>query len=375
MINYGDIYKILPYFTKIDESNVKGSFLNQHIAFSVTDDVIFDAAIIGLPDDESRNEYSGANQIRKELSGLSALSKNFNILDLGNLKYHSSYNENITRVVNIIGTLQKYGLKIIIAGGNSAFITKTIYDYFRIEQVPLNLVSLNSVIEWDQLPVDPLTIHPVNSVHENQINFINIGYQNYLVEKEILNFIQDAHFEAYRLGLVRNNIMNYEPMVRDANVLSISMNAVKFADAPASKRSSPNGLSGDEICQFAYFGGFSSRVNIFILADIDPALDIRNTTSLLAAQALWHVCDGFTNNIIEDPLLASDNLTKYHIHLEITNQDLAFYYSNITKRWWMEVTIENKRKILVSCTQDDYELSCNQEIPERWWRLFNRIDN
>lgn len=374
MGNNSVIFQILPFFTGISSDVPNGSFVKQHVSFSINKDVQPDAVIIGLPDNDQGNDFSGADCMRRDLYRLASLTKNLNILDLGNLKCTHNIGENIEALYKVMQLLQPLSVKIVLLGGNTHLRNKVIFNFYKIEQYPLNYVDVNSGIPWDNLPVDPLTTNPVSSVSQNQLNYINLGFQLYFIEKEILAFLHDANFEAYRLGLVRNNISSFEPFVRDANVLNISLNSVKFSDAPAARFSSPNGLSGDEMCQLAFYGGYSSSLKVFCISDIETAADPRNTTSALASQALWYLFEGLANNTYEDPGLNPENFAKYHIHIEMANQDLAFYFSSLTQRWWMEVSLESdKRKILVSCNASDYELACKQEIPERWWRLFNRL--
>ncbi|HEX2934306.1 MAG TPA: hypothetical protein VHO72_03040 [Bacteroidales bacterium] len=374
MGNNSAIFQIIPFFTGTAEDIPNGSFVKQHVSFSINKDVQADAIIIGLPDNDQGNDFSIADRMRKELYRLTSLTKNLNILDLGNLKCGDNIGENIETLYKVLLTLHQLSVKIVLLGGNAHLQNKVIFNFYKIEQYPLNYVDVNSIITWDNLPIDPLTTNPVSSVSQNQLNYVNMGFQLYYVEKEVLEFLHDANFDSYRLGLVRNNIAAFEPIVRDANVLNISLNSVKYSDAPAARFSSPNGLSGDEMCQLAFYGGYSSSLKIFNISDMECASDPRNITSVLASQALWYLFEGFANNTFEDPGLNPENFTKYHIHIDMANQDLAFYYSTLTQRWWMEVSLESeKRKILVSCNASDYELACKQEIPERWWRLFNRV--
>lgn len=369
-----EIFQIVPYFTGITQDIPNGSFVKQHLSFSINKGLQCDSVIIGLPNNDQGNDFSCADSIRKELYGLTSLTKTLQILDLGNLKCSNNMGENIETLYKVLQVLHQLPVKVILLGGNAHLRNKVIFNFYKIEQYPLNYVDVNSIITWDNLPVDPLTTNPVSSVSQNQLNYINLGFQLYYVEKEILEFLHDANFEAYRLGLVRNNISAFEPIVRDANVLNVSLNSVKSSDAPAAHFPSPNGLSGDEMCQLAFYGGYSSRLKIFNISGIEPATDLRNVTSVLASQALWYLFEGFANNTYEDPGLNPENFVKYHIHIDMANQDLAFYYSNLTQRWWMEVSLDSdKRKVLISCNANDYELACKQEIPERWWRLVNRL--
>jgi formiminoglutamase len=376
MGNNREIFQIVSSFFGIKEEVSNGSFLKQHVSFSLSKDTDFDAVVVGLPCNEAGNDFTCADHMRKELYKLTVLSRNYSILDLGNLKCTANINENIEALYKVMEVLHKIQVKIILLGGTSLLFNRVIYSFYTVEQLPLNIVDVNSLIGWNNLPVEPLTTNPVKSVLQNQLSFVNIGFQLYFVEKEILNFLHDANFEAYRLGLVRNNVQGFEPLIRDANVLSLNVSAVKYSDAPAAVFPSPNGLSGDELCQLSFYGGFSSRLKVFNITGINVTEDRRDITVILAAQSLWYLFEGLANNTYEDPGLTPENFVKYHIHLDMANQDVAFYFSNLTQRWWMEVSLDSdKRKILVSCTADDYELACKQEIPERWWRLLNRLED
>lgn len=163
-------------------------------------------------------------------------------------------------------------------------------------------------------------------------------------------------------------------MLRDANVINLNINAVKFSDAPGSKIPSPNGLTGDEFCQLAFYAGFSTHLKFFTIYDIVILNDILGVTSSLAGQSLWYLFEGMANQVYEDPELTPDHFTKYHIHLDTANQNISFYQSALTKRWWMEIDLtQSNRKIILSSSENDYEMACKQDIPDRWWRLFNRI--
>ena len=60
-------------------------------------------------------------------------------------------------------------------------------------------------------------------------------------------------------------------------------------------------------------------------------------------------------------------------------QELVFYKSNKTERWWIEVTIfgsevnnKLKRHTLLPCTHQDYLDACNNVVPERWYKAFQK---
>ena len=54
---------------------------------------------------------------------------------------------------------------------------------------------------------------------------------------------------------------------------------------------------------------------------------------------------------------------------------LTFYKSLVTGRWWMEIPeMKTGGQVMVSCSQEEYQQACNHDIPEMWWKAFQRIN-
>ena len=74
-------------------------------------------------------------------------------------------------------------------------------------------------------------------------------------------------------------------------------------------------------------------------------------------------------------LKKKQNYNRYIVLAE--DEELIFYKSNRSERWWMEInynSIYNKtvKKTLLPCTNEDYIAACNAEIPERWWKAHKK---
>jgi formiminoglutamase len=357
----------------------ESSFVYRHVKLFQNDSDItvldYDVAILGIPDNEDSKTFNTATQIRKILYSLSALSNSLNILDLGNIITGNTFNDTCYAISEVVTEINIQKSIIILIGGTSQYNTG-IYLAFEKIKTPVNIVCIDSTISIDKIP--SLQLKKIINQKElsSFFNFINIGYQSYFVERETLNFINDSYFEAYRLGSVRSNVNEMEPVLRDSNFVSFSLNAIKHSDAPGTNFSSPNGISGEDACQLSFFAGHSNRINSFGVFDLLPENDLHANTAKLASQIVWYFLEGFSNAIYEEPDETPQNFTKYLIHLNQTDQNIAFYKSNLTNRWWMEIIFpENNHKILLSCSEADYGLTCSQEIPERWWRTFRRISH
>ena len=80
-------------------------------------------------------------------------------------------------------------------------------------------------------------------------NFSHIGYQSYLVNPKSLAMMEELYFDTYRVGKLHQNIFEMEPVIRDADILSFDITAIRSSDAPGNANAQPFGLTGEEACQ------------------------------------------------------------------------------------------------------------------------------
>jgi arginase family enzyme len=375
-----DLVQFLDFFD--DEFLVpKSAFISRHVKFlhKENEDLTgfaYRLAILGLPDSGCSGSFDAANKIRKSLYEMSDLSNSLKIIDLGNVILGESFPANCYIVRDIINELNTKKAIILLIGGSSIYSIGNLLAQEKTH-IPMNIVSIDSTFSREKIPFSNISeFTQDNTELLGSVNYINIGYQSYYVDKKALDFIEDSYFEAYRLGSVRANIKDMEPVLRDANIINFSMNAVKHADAPGTTFGSPNGLSGDEACQLAFYSGHSNRIKSFGVFDLFPENDLHSTTAKLSAQIIWYFLEGVSNVIYEEPDINPEHFTKYLIHNNQTDQHIAFYKSNLTNRWWMEITFSKRNhNIILSCSEADYDLCCKQEIPDRWWQTFRRLSD
>ena len=210
----------------------------------------------------------------------------------------------------------------------------------------------------------------------NLFNFCNIGYQTYFNSQDEIDLLKSLYFDTVRLGEVLNKIQIVEPILRDADIVSIDLSSVKNADAPANNNTSPNGLSGTDICAIARYAGISDKVSSFGIFEYNPTLDTKNQTAQLISQMIWYFIEGVNFRANDYPFGLKDQYKKFIVPIE--DQVLNFYKSNKSGRWWMEIQISNnnkfKRHALIPCTYQDYVSASNQEIPERWMQTFKKLN-
>jgi hypothetical protein len=207
----------------------------------------------------------------------------------------------------------------------------------------------------------------------NLFNFSNIGFQTYFNAQEEIDLMDKLFFDAYRLGEVINNITMVEPVLRDADVVSIDMASVKASELGNIPQASPNGFDGREICAISRYAGISDRVSVFGIFECHNTLQF----SQLTAQIIWYFIEGINFRKKDYPFVKEEDYDKYIVPID--DEELYFYKSNLSGRWWMEMPqikkINNKLKThaLLPCIHQDYIDACNSVIPERWWKALNKI--
>jgi hypothetical protein len=210
--------------------------------------------------------------------------------------------------------------------------------------------------------------------NHSMLSISNIGHQQYFVSLKQFDSYENKGHSSLRLGIVRTNMKIAEPILRDSDILSIDINAVQQSDAPAGSNPSPNGFSGQELCRLTRYAGTAEKTKAVLISEIIPASDLNNQTTHLAAQSLWYFIEGYSIRRDEDPV--SGNTKKFIVSTSAAEQNMIFYKSNDTDRWWMEVPVKNPLtgvNYIIACGYEDYQQACTNEIPDRWWKLMRRF--
>ena len=112
---------------------------------------------------------------------------------------------------------------------------------------------------------------------------------------------------------------------------------------------------------------------------ITVRLDEDGTTAHLVAQMIWCFIDGYYSRKQDFPVGDRSQYFKYTVALESKDHELVFYKSNKSDRWWMEVPYQTgqnskyERHHLVPCSYADYEMALRDEMPDRWWKTYQKL--
>ena len=168
--------------------------------------------------------------------------------------------------------------------------------------------------------------------------------------------MKNLYFDINRLGNVKAELEEVEPMVRDADILSIDISSIKHADAPADNNVRPNGFSGEEMCKICRYAGMSDKLSSIGFYELKPSLDNNGQSANLYAQMMWYFLDGFSNRRNDFPENNNQDYVRFTVQIENFEQELIFLKSKKTDRWWMVVSTKDlanqkyKRHQLVPCS-------------------------
>ena len=259
-----------------------------------------DIAIVGVP--EVRNAWQNPScslapdEIRRQFYQLYAWRKDVRIIDLGNLRLGNTVEDTYRAVSEVIAHLVENNVVPVILGGSNDLAFANYRAYEMMERVA-NVVAIDSCFDLGSESKPIRSDAYVNKMVLQQPNFLlnyaNIGFQSYMNSPESVNMMESLFFETYRVGVMRRNLEEVEPIVRNADMVSLDISAVRRPDAPGCPHNSSNGFYGEEICQIAKFVGLSDKLSSFGIYEYDPTLDFNNQTSQLIAHILWYFVEGF----------------------------------------------------------------------------------
>lgn len=336
-------------------------------------------AIVGIK--ESRNAFEkkpdqlDISAIRLELYKLMMGNWNSTIVDLGNVEEGEEVSDTYFVVKEIVAGLIEENIIPIVIGATQD-ITYPCYRAFDGLKNMINLVNVDSRFDFGDAE-ELISSHSymskiITDKPNNLFNFSNIGYQSYFNSQEEIDLMERLFFDAYRLGEITSDVALAEPVLRNAHMVSVDARAIRASEMGYSNNFSPNGFTGREICAISRYAGISDKVAVFGIYEMENS----NQSCQLLAQIIWYFIEGYNFRIKESPYINKDDFTKFIVPTE--TEELTFYMSNLTDRWWIEVPsvlgthTKSNSPTLLPCSKTDYLDACNHNIPERWYKAYKK---
>lgn len=347
----------------------------------------FDIAIIGVPDERGSINNEGCDnapkEIRKYLYDLFPGAWKARIADLGNLKKGHTANDTIFALSEVMSSLIGNKIFPVILGGSQSLTFGMYKAYENLEKI-INIAVIDSRFDLGEGTGNELSsrnyLSKIILLKPNYLfNFTNIGYQTYFIDQAEIELMGKLLFDSYRLGEINKDFKEIEPLVRNADLISFDMSAIKASDAPGNGNASPNGFTGEQACQAVRYAAMGDKLSSIGFFEGNPLFDRNGMTSYLMAEIIWYVFEGFNQRKKDFPTPTNDDFIRYTVPTPDFKDGIVFYKSRKTDRWWMEVICGNENQLkyashyMVPCSYNDYLTACNSEIPDRWWQVYQKL--
>nr|WP_294791243.1 formimidoylglutamase [uncultured Mucilaginibacter sp.] len=348
-----------------------------------------DIAIIGVQEDRNAVNNSGCalgpDYVREKLYLLNQGGYDTKIVDLGNIKRGETVVDTYFALKTVVNELIKKDILPVIIGGGQDLTYAQYLAYETLEQ-KVDLVVIDPRFDLDDDDY-PETIATTSASYLQKIflhepnflfNYSNLGYQTYYTSQDSLRVMEKLYFDTHRLGELSGQVAVTEPIIRNANMISFDMGSIRSSDAMGNTNAGPNGFYGEEACQMCRYAGINDKLSSIGFYEFNPAYDSNGQTATLLAQMIWYFIDGFYNRKKDFPLNPKSQYLIYKTSLKHDDHELVFVKSKKTDRWWMQVPYPtggslNERFHLVPCRYDDYTTAVSGEMPDLWWRTYQKL--
>lgn len=343
-------------------------------------------AVIGVTDDRNAVNNEGCalapDVVRKHLYALFPGNHPIKIVDLGNIKKGFKVSDTYFALASVVAELIENNVLPVIIGGSQDLTFANYQAYQSLGQI-INIVAIDPMFDLGKSEEEINSQSYLSSIILHQPNYLfnyaNIGFQTYFVDQDAIKLMKNLFFDTYRVGIVRQNLEEVEPIVRNADLLSFDVSSIRYSDAPGNGNATPNGFYGEEACQIVRYAGLSDKLTSIGFYEVNPQRDKAGQTAHLVAQMIWYFIDGFYNRAHDFPFRNEEDYLKYRVSITDHKEEIVFFKSKKTDRWWMEIPLPAEQRIkyerhyLVPCSYKDYQTACENDIPDRWWMVYQKL--
>ncbi|MDX1906981.1 MAG: hypothetical protein SF053_08080 [Bacteroidia bacterium] len=341
-----------------------------------------DLILIGCEIDMETYPRGHTSAIRHQLYGLTHPGASCTIADLGDLRPRSSLEAACEALAFVLSHLQAAGKTIVILGSAPELAWGQYLSYENADRL-IEYVEVSSrlhMADHEVAPADQAFNHNILTHRPGWLfQYTNLGYQTYFVPESLRTDLREQGMLLQRYGELAAALELAEPPLRTADMVTFHLGSVRHADAPAGQRPSPGGFTAMEICRLARYAGMGHRPATILVSGWNPDQDLHHQTALLGALMVWYIAEGILNRKDDMPREDRSVFRHYEVQVNASIPPMVFYCHPHTGRWWMEVPYPEalgQRKVparLVACAEQDYQTALADDIPERWWVMFQRL--
>ena len=303
---------------------------------------------------------------------------NMKIYDLGDMSPGATLEDTYFAVQTVVAELIKNSCIPILVGGSMDLLHAISVGYEVTEQLinicaideRLSLGKPESAITSDGYLSSLLLRRPCYL-----FNHATIGLQPNRNNPMDLDLYDKLYFDTCRLGAFNSDFKLAEPMLRNSDIIGLNLDSIKASER-MSLIGNPNGFTVEQSCQIAKYSGISDKLSCF---GIFNPIHTLSQDAAIVAHIIWYLLDGIAARKGDFPIGSKKEYMRFTVVMDNEFQELVFYKSNKSDRWWMEVPyppsehVKFERHHLVPCNQQDYENAMQNELPDLWWSTYQKL--
>lgn len=335
-------------------------------------------AIFGVKEERGTQTNTGCakgpDEIRKKLYNLKKGTGAYRIVDLGNLNPGIDLDETYVRISEVCRILLENNVLPLVLGGTHDLDYGQYRGYEEMEKL-ISLLNIDAFLDLDDnrdadkanQHIHKILLHEPNYL----LSYTHLAHQLYLIDPSSAAILEKLYFEAFRIGQMRTNLAEMEPAIRNADLMSFDITAIRSSDAPGNANAQPFGLTGEEACQLCWYAGMNEKLSSAGFYEYNPDFDdaTKKTASVIATM-IWYFIEGFYHRK-HDTNFKSNDFLKYVVSMAAEPETITFYKSKVTEKWWMEVAYHQPgarytRNSIIPCSYNDYQVATKGEVPERY---------
>ncbi|MEO8475383.1 MAG: formimidoylglutamase [Chryseolinea sp.] len=342
-------------------------------------------AIFGVAEERGTQKNKGTakapDEIRRKLYNLKKGIGAYRVVDLGNLNPGHDLNETYTRISEVCRMLLECNVLPLIIGGSHDLDYGQYSAYETMDKL-VSMLNVDAFVDLDDRKDSGESMQHIHKILLHEPNFLfsytHLAYQSYLIDPSSVAVLEKLYFEAFRIGQMRTNLQEMEPTIRNADLMSFDITAIRASDAPGNGNAQPFGLTGEEACQICWYAGLNEKLSSVGFYEYNPTFDdVHKGTASVVATMIWYFIEGYYHRKKEQNFKSNDFM-KYSVSMPSEPEVLTFYKSKLSEKWWLEVPYPNgrerySRNSIVPCSYSDYQTAVKGDVPERYISMLAKL--
>jgi len=303
---------------------------------------------------------------------------NMKIYDLGDMNPGATPEDTYFAVQTVVAELIKNNCIPVLIGGSMDLLHAISVGYEVTEQL-INICAIDDRISLGKPDEDISSDGYLSSLLLRRpcylFNHATIGLQPNRNSPLNLDLYDKLYFDVCRLGAFNTDFKVAEPILRNSDIIGMNLEALKASERMIDA-GNPNGFTVEQFCQIAKYSGISDKLSCFGI--FNPS-HTHGQDAAIVAHVLWYLIDGIESRKGDFPIGSKKEYMRFTVVMDNEFEELVFYKSNKSDRWWLEVPyppsehVKFERHHLVPCNQQDYENAMNNELPDLWWRTYQKL--